>query len=590
MKKKIMWLAASCLMVAALLLASCAPTPATPTPIPTPTPTPSPTITPGPEAPKYGGELIVVPDRPTTGVDEAYTQPHWDITWHLTNEDLIEGDWTKGPTGSNQAEYSMNMPLEAHLMSGALAESWEVTDDVTVAFHIRKGVHFALNPNSAASRLVNGREVDANDVAFSINRLFTTPTAYVKIQHPWGTPTVTVPDKWTVVVKSLPGYTGEVFRDVGTMIKVVPHEVIEKYGDLRMWENSVGTGAFMLVDLVPASTNTFIRNPNYWQKDPMGPGKGNPLPYLDSIKQVIIMDNSTKLAAMRAHKVDWISIIPLEDKLSVAKTNPELKWARYFDNSKLITMRIDTKPFDDIRVRQALVLAVDYNAILKDFFKNDASILARPIAPLPEFKDAYIPLDKQPPAVQELYSYNPEKAKKLLAEAGYPTGFKTEIVTYERYVDLLSIYKAYWEKIGVDLKLDVKEYGVWLSIKEARTEKYMYILERGSATPFKMLDFKVGSSQNHSRIDDKFTNETMDLVFKYWNEPAKRNEVFKKWIPYSLEQAWLVPVPTPYVYYGWTPWIKNYNGEYQVGYGDLFAFAKWIWCDRDLKEKMTGRR
>jgi pyruvate/oxaloacetate carboxyltransferase len=58
-------------------------------------------------------------------------------------------------------------------------------------------------------------------------------------------------------------------------------EVVEKYGSGADWRNSVGTGPFMLTDLVASSSATLVRNPNYWDKDPVGPGKGNQLPYLD---------------------------------------------------------------------------------------------------------------------------------------------------------------------------------------------------------------------------------------------------------------------------------------------------------------------
>ena len=102
-------------------------------------------------------------------------------------------DWTKGPSGTQKwaAEYS-NAPIT--YKTGVLAESWEILDEETVVFHLRKGVHFAVDPKSEASRLVNGRELNADDVVFSIKRNFDTSLdAYMT--HRWSEPRMS-PRHW----------------------------------------------------------------------------------------------------------------------------------------------------------------------------------------------------------------------------------------------------------------------------------------------------------------------------------------------------------------------------------------------------------
>ena len=94
---------------------------------------------------------------------------------------------------------------------------------------------------------------------------------------------------------------------------VVPPEVMQKYGDMTNWKNSVGTGPFMLTDWIPGSEAVYVRNPNYWMKDPIGPGKGNQLPYLDGVSIVILPDASTQQAALRTAKIDQISGYNIED-------------------------------------------------------------------------------------------------------------------------------------------------------------------------------------------------------------------------------------------------------------------------------------
>ena len=82
---------------------------------------------------------------------------------------------------------------------------------------------------------------------------------------------------------------------------------MDKYGDMTNWKNSEGTGPFILKDYVAGSQVIMVRNPNYWMTDPIGSGKGNQLPYLDSVRCLILPDASTRQAAMRTSKIDVLS-------------------------------------------------------------------------------------------------------------------------------------------------------------------------------------------------------------------------------------------------------------------------------------------
>jgi len=124
-------------------------------------------------------------------------------------------------------------------------------------------------------------------------------------------------------------------------------------------------------------------------------------------------------------------------------------------------------PFKDLKVRQALMLATDFKGMLQSA-NGDAEMLVFPLNK--SFKRAYVPLEQLPPNVQELFSYNPEKAKALLKEAGYPDGFKTSIVcpNEPNYLDIMSVYKGMWTKVGVDLAIDSKELAVYTRVAYGR--------------------------------------------------------------------------------------------------------------------------
>ena len=155
--------------------------------------------------PKYGGTFTYWLKTDPMGFDEAYSVHPNITTAALTQDKLMIGDWAKGPAGSGEIDWKYGFIGRVGVMTGSLAQSWETPDDQTIVYHIRQGVHFALNPNSEASRLVNGREVTADDVAFSINRAFTSKTAYLYSAYTsvGNNPTsIKALDKYTVEVKT----------------------------------------------------------------------------------------------------------------------------------------------------------------------------------------------------------------------------------------------------------------------------------------------------------------------------------------------------------------------------------------------------
>jgi len=132
--------------------------------------------------------------------------------------------------------------------------------------------------------------------------------------------------------------------------------------------------------------------------------------------------------------------------------------------------------------------------------------LAWPIAPCKEFADIYTPLEELPESTRELYEYHPDKAKELLAEAGYPDGFQTEVLCTASWVDLFSIYKDYWAKIGVDLTIKVAESGAYVGAIFGKRHEEMIICVEGIYAPFKLQNLLPGNLSNLSIVDDEHIN------------------------------------------------------------------------------------
>jgi len=474
-----------------------------------------------------------------------------------------------------------------HEWVGTLAESWELIEPDTVIYNIRKGVYWHDKPPT------NGRELTAEDVASSLDRLFTLEGSPHKQRYGHMYLGATVTDRWTVELKSTEGDMPTLFRRTCDYATIQPPDAMEEYGYALEPESVIGTGPFILVDLVPGSSASYERNSNYWGTDPLHPD--NQLPYLDGVKWLYIPDISTRVAALRTGKVDWLNVIGWEDSMTLMKTHPQLGTYRILEaaHQNIIWARLDKPelPFHDVRIRRALALALDQQAIVKDYYGGNAELFSTPIAGYPELLSMFIPLEELSEEIQELYQYKPEKAKQLLAEAGYPDGFKTSIVCHAPQVDLLSIVKDYWSRVGVDLTLDVKEFSVWRSVRAARKHEEMIFGPLYSVAPYSLHYANPKTMSNSAMIDDPLGNET--LAFIEQNAMLRDDECAQKlreFTPYALGNVWWIETPSPYLWSMWQPWLKAYHGEKGIGLNNWFDFPKYVWYDQDLKEEMTGRR
>ena len=609
MKRKILWLAVSGLIVLSLVMAACGPaaaptttaptTPSTTAPT-TPTkpgeePTQKETVKPTGEAPKYGGTLMVV------GAEFTNADYMRGPGSGVYVEQLFQGDWARGPAGgygTGETDWAYANSDVFDIKAGYLAESAKWTFDAaknegTIVYQIRQGVHWALNPKFEASRLVNGREVTADDVVYSLKRSITWNQAYPYLNNPeLRVAEITKTGPWEVTVK-VP-YTALMiaiarFNDT---VPIQPHEVIEKYGDMSDWRNIVGTGAFMIDEYVPGSVSTRIRNPNYYLKDPVGPGKGNQLPYLDAVKGIILPDASTTQAAMRTGKIDQMSSQTRETATELKKTTPQL--LEYVSTSfqgrgnPPLNMRIDKVPFNDIRVRRAMLMSIDYNAILQGYFGGEGQIYTWPHSKIKEYQELYLDFEDYPESAKELYSYNPEKAKALLKEAGYPNGFKTSIILTSGNVDFYSIYADYLSRIGVEMALDVKESTVVSNVIRDKSHTQML---QGDTAPIAIFyngqPFSGATSQNNrSVVDDPYINaELVKIRAMMLTDQREAMRMYREMTKYIVDQAYAIPAVVGSYHTLWWPWLKNYSGELNVGYDDGI-WSTFIWYDQDLKKAL----
>lgn len=578
MRHKFIWLLFSFLVVVALILAACGPeattTPPTTTPPTTTPPTTTPPTTTPPAGPQYGGTmtLCVVASQPGSFDPPAAASGR---TFQVAPvySVLANPDWSRGPSGTKEFAYDSQYYPEASF-TGFLAQSWEKPDTSTVIVHLKQGIKFQ---NKAP---VSGRELVAGDVVSTFQWMQNNPRSYFYKPKVEDQVKCEALDKYTVKY-TLP--KPDVFNQVTLYmaVAILPSEMVG--GKLEDWRSAVGTGPFFLIDYVADSSITFQKNPDYWQKDPLHPG--NKLPYLDRVVMLLVADKATMLAGLRTGKIDQ-NAMTWDDAQQMQKTNPELNYRRIAANyAYTIMFRDDRAPFNDIRVRKALAMGTDRQAIIDQYYKGNAALLEWPVRS--NDPDVYTPVDKLSPAAREIMTYDATKAKQLLADAGFPTGMKQTLQIpggFSDIVDLSAIVKDQWAKIGVNVDIKVVESGSFYNQLYGHLQDTPVICHWSNAAPwtFAMSAYKTGGLYNYGQVADKYLDDEFVRI-QGIVDLKQRNAALKALGLYAFEQCFDIQLPLQFGYQVWQPWLKGYTGESSTM--PAYVPPQYAWIDQALKAK-----
>jgi peptide/nickel transport system substrate-binding protein len=536
------------------------------------------------ENPQYGGTLEIATIFAQLS---ALSWDHKDWPWKInhdaggTYENLLTADLSKGTRAGGKYAFNADAWIPTDAIKGELAESWEVQKEpLAVIFRLKKGIMFP-----AKAGVMDARELTADDVVSSWYYRHNSPKRQAGLNEEFSK--VAALDRYTVAF-----YMSKYMADwpyrlgYGYNSSIMPKEVADAgAGD---WKNISGTGPFMITEYIAGNSHTYGKRPDYWDKEKIGEAEFK-LPFVDKVVYRILKDDSTRVTALRTGKLDIMEYVSWENVDTLKKSAPDLKWKQWISfYGTMVVLRTDQKPFDDIRVRRALNMAVNKEEIIKSYYNGNAELFAYPMHPA--YEGYYEPLSAMPDSVKELFTYNPDKAKKLLAEAGYPNGFTFKVqasAANPGHLDLLPMVAAYLEQVGVKIEIQPMEYAAFLSVMTNKSHTAGYFMNIGHSNPLTAIrkNFITGQRWNPSMWSDAAFDKKMEAVDQEPDE-AKRKVLIREMTREILDKAPHIWMPTVKGYTAWWPWIKNYDGEHTAGAVRPWPIYSRIWIDQDMKKRM----
>jgi peptide/nickel transport system substrate-binding protein len=325
-----------------------------------------------------------------------------------------------------------------------LAESWESSPDLkTWTFHLRHGVKFH-----------GGREVNAEDVAATYQRLADPANHSVILGSVKLISNIEAPDPYTVRFTLSGPYAAWPAITAAFQAAVLPRDQVD-----TITTNQIGTGPYKFVSYDPNNALELARNPDYF--DPAA------APF-DRVEFKIIPDYGTAVAALQRGEIDIVWALPPESADKI-RNNPDVHvseipagiWAMYGMNESV-------PPFDNPKVRQAIFKLVDRQTISEISLFGHGTPTLSPLPPFHPFYDTAIPIQKG----------NPEAAKKLLADAGYPNGLTVQL--------WLPAQQPVLERMAVALRDEGKLANLTIEINPVPEDQF-----RPSTRPFTINNFSI---------------------------------------------------------------------------------------------------
>ncbi len=402
----------------------------------------------------------------------------------------------------------------------SLAESWEQLDDTTYQFKLKQGVKFH-----------NGEELKASDVKFTILRALESPHVSEIVQA-IDPAKIEVVDDYTIKIGTQKPFAPLLLHLAHTASSILNEKAVTEGGE-NYGQNPVGTGPFKFESWTKGDNVVLLRNDDFHKE----PAK------LTKITFRAIPENTNRTIELEAGGADIIYDVDPNDVIRVEE-NEDLVLVRDLNlSTAYIGFNCQKKPFDNVKVRQAINMALDTEAMVKNVYKGIGYKAKGPLGPNVWATNQNL----------EPYPFDVEGAKKLLAEAGYPDGFSTTIWTNENQQrkDIAEIVQNQLGAIGIKVEPKTLEWGAYLD-GTAKGEHEMFILGWVTVTgdpDYGLYQLFHSSAHGESGNRTFYTNPKVDELLekgRYSTDEAEREKAYMEVQQIIRDEA---------------PWVFTWGGE-----------------------------
>ncbi len=481
--------------------------------------------------PKRGGTLTRASPWDPPVIDPRLTQSVGLFQFAgLTSSRLVRYSFPEEASGTNDLT-----------LRGDLAESWQASPDHrTWTFKLRQGVKWHNVPP------LNGRELVAADVKYCFEQYAKEGVQSFGFREIEGMET---PDKYTLRAHL---HTPNVFLPAAlaeSVTVIFPREVLEQDGDLK--KRLVGTGPYILKEHTRKVRVVLQRNPDYYDKS---------RPYVDEYVILSTPDDATRKAAFRTGQSDIIWMASLSEVETIRKTNPTAVVQSYKNSLTPFGLALaqDRAPFNDLRVRRAISLAIDRQKQVDTVFEGHGML---------GWGVPYIYYQDTVPTAAQLgpwWQYRPADAKKLLAEAGHPNGFETTLFYYEYFPQMSSQVQLVQSDLKKNLNINVKitkldytsYYGRYV---EGKWDGMAWGFQSGHAVGVDERTYQYmhsKSTKNFFRVNDPVIDE-LTLKLRQTPDPAQQRAITKKIVEREYDQVLRMWMPYDNGFFIVQPHVRN---------------------------------
>ncbi len=489
--------------------------------------------------PKKGGALVFGIEAEPDVLD-PHREGGW-ITFRVTHqifESLVTEDLSKPAT-------DVSLPP----LKGGLAEKWDVSaDGKTYTFYLRKGVKFH-----------DGELFNAQAVDFNIRRVWDKKFPYYDARssiglHTWqALKEIKIVDDSTIQLildRPFEPFLRMIAQGSMGTASIMSPAALKKYGQDQVGEHPTGTGPFKFVERVRGQKIVLARNEEYWGQKA----------YLDRVIFRPLPEAASRVTALQTGEADLIAVPPPDsvDQLKskgfdvIMGTVPHVWYLAMNFKDPIISK--------DVRVRQAIAMAIDREGMAKNLLKDTATAAYSIQSPANEAFD---------PAFKD-YAYDPDKAKKLLADAGFANGFET---TFQVSVDgsgqLIPVPMAEWiqrdlAKIGIKVKLDTYEWNTYLGKWVGGMEPGIGFnqMSWGFSTPYFLYiiahsKYAAPVGLNSGRYNNKAVDDLMDKATQEL-DPKKAQPLWRQVNEQLSKDAAFIPIISDKAPHAMTKKVKGF--------------------------------